>query len=508
MGMDENAARGDATMDTIRNPQSAIRNLALWVIPLVTLIACAVVASRRVPLWVPGQCTWAFRAEPNFLMAIPPLALLIALYFLHGRLCRAAEAKSSRQEAGWVALLCALALLMNLSFRLGETFGFAQLSVLTVNPASGGFFLAAYDSQDDEDWLKHYPDLMKKYHHVGTHPPGGVALMRWWLSQSKENYGWAAAADAMTSLSPGVRLSGIASFCERAWQRPYRDADVAAAFWGGFTFLLLASLIPVCIYAQARVLFGARAAAHAATFSAMVPSFILFVPSCDLTYAFFSALTLAMIAWGTVRQKFVWLLIAGAVAGCGLAFSFAMSAILVLAIGLILLKLRGAAWQALLMRVGSFIGGVGVAALLLRWAGVDWLAIWKMLNVVQAKLIIESGRDYKTWLFFNLADFFTFIGLPVLALLIIAVRKAFTDWKDVMPLLLPSVAVILLTDAFGYTPAETARIWMLFMPPLLVLAGAAAQRAADENPLLPKIVLAAQAIQLLVFSLFINVWSL
>jgi hypothetical protein len=173
-----------------------------------------------------------------------------------------------------------------------------------------------------------------------------------------------------------------------------------------------------------------------------------------------------------------------------------------------LLKLRGAAWQALLMRVGSFIGGVGVAALLLRWAGVDWLAIWKMLNVVQAKLIIESGRDYKTWLFFNLADFFTFIGLPVLALLIIAVRKAFTDWKDVMPLLLPSVAVILLTDAFGYTPAETARIWMLFMPPLLVLAGAAAQRAADENPLLPKIVLAAQAIQLLVFSLFINVWSL
>jgi hypothetical protein len=485
-----------------------IKHPSLWFIPLMTLIVCAGVASRQIPLWIPGQCAWAFRDELNGLAAALLLAILIFLSFVYAGWMRRRETMSAWREASHVALVCALALVISLATRIGENFGLARLAILTINPASGGYLVAAYDTRHQSDWLERYPDVMKKYHHVATHPPGGVALMRWWLAQSRENRAWLDAAEEATVLSPGARLNAVAEFCAGAWQHPYNAADVAAAFWGGFTFLLFAALMPACVYLQTRVLYGVEAAINAATLSAMVPSFVLFAPSCDLTYAFCSALTLALVAWGTARNQPALLFAAGVVAGCGIAFSFAVNGVVLIAIGFVLLQSRGTTWQILLLRVGLLLGGIAVVALLLHVAGLDWLATWRGMSAGATKANVESGRDYKVWLFFNLADFFTFLGLPATALVFIAIRRALTDGKDLAALLLPSGVAILLTDVLGYTPAETARIWMLFMPPLLALAGAAATRAADARGWLPKIVFASQAIQLLVFSIFFNVWSL
>ena len=124
---------------------------------------------------------------------------------------RSAASHSRLREAGHVFVACSLAFAISLSFRLTENFGFARLAILTINPASGGFFQAAYDSRGSDDWLARFPETMEKErHHVATHPPGNVGLMRWWLAQSHSIPALVTIADEAVSISPGARLATVA----------------------------------------------------------------------------------------------------------------------------------------------------------------------------------------------------------------------------------------------------------------------------------------------------------
>lgn len=486
--------------------------LLKWILAGATVLTCGAVMAG-VPLW--GALAWGVHQPVNFAGNLPVLLLLGALFGAHFWWTRAGtNAPVSRGvHLGRALAFCALAVGLSFVGRLGENAGFARLSLLTVNPASGGFFVAAYDSRDDANWLRNYPALMKKYHHVHSHPPAPVGLMRWWIKQSSPAL--TNVADDFLAISPGTNSAALAQFAGNIWERPYTADDIGAAFFGGLMWLLMGALVPFAVYVAAGALFGGRAAVHGGALACAVPSLILFVPGADLSYVACAALALALAALGCARapatpMAYLLLALGGAVAALGVTGSFAGAWAIILTAAF--LGLRGQHSLSTRLKQAGIYAGAGILTLIiLRFLGMDWLLFWRSLIAFNVDADVQPVLRF----IYHLADFFAFFGVPLSVALFWGVARAWRARRetagaasvfnrDVLALALPTLAVLLLLNTV-ISMAETARIWMLFMPPLLVALGGIL--ASDEKPTLARWVLGAQLVQTWVFLVFLNVWS-
>ena len=480
------------------------------------LICLAVIA--RVPLW--GALAWGIHETPDFVGNLPLLLVLALVLGAHQWWMRAPAETGRKTNLGRVAVLGALMLALCLSARLGENAGWGRFSLLTVNPAAGGFFEAAYDSRDNPNWLRDYPDLMKNYHHVHSHPPAPVAAMRGLIRNSSP--AMTDGADALLAISPGVNSQALAQFAGNIWKRPYTAADIAAAFWGGMLWLACALLVPGAVYVAGATLFGPRAGTHGALLACVVPSFLMFVPSADLSYLACASLALALAAVGS--QKFaynskiaaLYLALGGAVAAVGMTGSFAGAwAILLTAI---FLAWRAPTKRAKLTQAGVFVGAALLVLGLFQLLGVNWLLFWRSVIAFNVDPDVPPVLRF----IYHFADFFVFLGVPISIALLWGVGRALRltttssvetateiaearDWRrDILALAVPTLATLLILNIV-ISLAETARIWMLFMPPLLVAVGGILART--DAPAVPRWVLVAQLVQTWIFIVFLNVWS-
>ena len=493
----------------IRAPRPATAR-ARWLVMGATLLMCIAVIAR-VPLW--GALAWGIHEAPNFVGNLLLLAVLAALFAFHARWTRAETRLGYGAHLGRALAFCVLALALSLTARLGENAGFGRLALLTVNPASGGFFEAAYDSRDDPNWLANYPALMKDYHHVHSHPPAPVGLMRWWIAHKSPAL--TSGADNFLAISPGTNAAALAQFAGNIWKRPYTADDIGAAFFGGLMWLMMGALVPGCVYVAAGALFGGRAAIHGGALACAVPSLLMFVPGADLSYIFCAALALALAALGIARfsgaAQMALLALGGAVAALGVTGSFAGAWAIILTTAF--LGLRGqSSLRERLLGAGVYAGAGVLTLIVLRFLGVDWLLFWRSVIAFNVDPDVPPVLRF----IYHLADFFVFWGVPLSVALFWGLARAWSARRasesttqiyvnrDILALAAPTLAITLLLNTV-ISMAETARIWMLFMPPLLVaVAGILASR---ERTNLARWVLAAQLVQTWIFVVFLNVWS-
>ena len=473
--------------------------------------AAVFVLSQRVPMWAEGM-TYGFRQPRSLPGGIVPPMFLLLLGGTHWSLWRAAQTGSKKRECGWLALLCALMLCLNIALHAGEDNGLARWPYLVMNPASGGYYYAAFDADklpNPANWVRDYALLMDGHHHVETHPPGGVAVMRWLRAQALTGGFWTAVPDAALIVSPGTHLQQLATIYQTFWLRDYQPYDVAAAWWAGFIFIVCAALLPAAIYALARPLCGPPAAAHAAALTALVPSFALLSPALDALTALCAAVTLALCAHGYLKNKIVLVALAGIVAGIGMIFSFAMVAPLLIAIGFFKWQAwRGlTTWKRAITMSAALVAGVLVMLLFFAANGVNWPEIYRLTHHFQAKVMVDYHRPWQKWIIFNLVDFFYFLDLPCCVLLGAALCRSRQLTTQMQGLLLPALGVLLLVHFGANVWAESARIWMLFTPPLLVAAGCALQRQSEKSSAALPLIFAAQAAQLLAMAAALDVWS-
>ena len=185
---------------------------ARWLLLGATLLMCLAVVARA-PLW--GALAWGVHQPLDLVGNLPLLGALALLFWVHWRWTRdVGIVPTRRAKIGRASALGALMLTLSLTARVGENAGFGRLAILTVNPASGGFFEAAYDSQGDPNWLRNYPDLMKRYHHVHSHPPAPVGLMRWWLAHKSPVL--TEVADNFLAIAPGTNAAALGGFGARS----------------------------------------------------------------------------------------------------------------------------------------------------------------------------------------------------------------------------------------------------------------------------------------------------
>jgi hypothetical protein len=160
------------------------------------------------------------------------------------------------------------------------------------------------------------------------------------------------------------------------------------------------------------------------------------------------------------------------------------------------------------------VGILGFAtALAALWVFLQFNAVatwWECLRS-NARFNRVTGRSYLPWVLYNPVDFLMFLGVGLSALLLVAgasvVRRlrAWRQWSPVTLGLAVFVLALLLLDVSGMNTGEVARLWLFLMPGAALLAAGALERFGLAGRYVLLVVLVCQAVQALIFKLYLNV---
>jgi hypothetical protein len=433
--------------------------LFLIVQSLLVAIVAALVIWGRVPLGVPGQWTWS-RLEPSPQFGWMPLGVLgIGLYAGFARWGGHGLANPRRRtEAAWLAGLALMAVIVQVTILTAAPNGFGLIKWATIRlPGASGYVTVAERevSSIGEFWAD-YPEWIRRQDalHVGTHPPGLIVVSRWVVDRTRSN---PELTEGILSSVPVDLDAGL-----RAILGPLPKAERAAVVVIGFATLLACALTVVPIYVLARARLSPAESWSAAALWPVVPSAILFQPTADCAFPFLSTTALGFAAW-SCRGKNWPAAFAGIVLAVGMQFTLAFLPV-GLIVAIVLLGERGARFR----RVGATaIGFFSVTGLVWLATSANPFAIWWTNSRNHARFYQQFPRSYVSWVCIDLIELSVAIGPPILVWAIWGLsrrRDLIVCWA--------TVGVLVFLNFSGKNLSEVARLWLPFMPPLLLAAGA------------------------------------
>jgi hypothetical protein len=259
-------------------------------------------------------------------------------------------------------------------------------------------------------------------------------------------------------------------------RQPLSRADRAALYATALLTLVACALTVVPLYLLARAALPAPAAWAAAALWPLAPAANLFQPVADTAYPLLSTTALALAAWAARFQQGVdrpaaagisLAVLSGLVMAVGMFFTLAFLPVGAI-VAIVLVFNRAIAWR---MRAVLLLAtGAGFLALLAAGWGMTGanpieIARWNLRH--HARFYDEYPRTYQLWLVLNPLELVIALGLPSAvwcAVGLLAPRAVpLSVWANLL--------VLVLVNLTGRNMGEVARLWMLFMPPLLVAAG-------------------------------------
>jgi len=372
----------------------------------------------------------------------------------------------------------------------------------TISAGASGVFSVGSTITDPADFLRRYPELMPTFPvHPQRYPPGLPLLF----------YGMRRLFEAMPSVSKPLGMALRLYQCHDFALMRLSNATIATA-WLQMALPLLSGLIVFPLYGLARRTIGEQAALWAVMAYPLVPSCALwsarwdqFYPllTCAAGYCFWRGLT-----DHASRLRRVWLFLGGLLLSCATFLSFgplAMLAPLGLSAVLWLLPYpeRRRWWHLAGDALVFFTGLVAPWLIYQIIFGNGFLDIWRVSMAYHLGL----GRDYGTWLFFHLYDFFAFLGAPLAMGFVFGIGYAGRDvWRrqDAGALPLGCALGLLLLDLSGTAQGEVARVW-LFLTPFAILTAVYGLSRLTSQRRHGALLLALLALHLLVFNAFLRV---
>ena len=496
------------------------------IVVALTVVLCLLVARHALTLGVRGEWVWQYRAGAGAGLLAElrlPLGLLVLLLILVWCLLVAKNALASwDREVLAVALLVATGFLFQLAS--GSIYAGLGQDVLAVTEESvGGYYGLSQEIISPTAFLAGYPRLLatrQPVGHLNTHPPGNTMYF-YLLRRFFEAH--PAVARQVTALEPpSIRgPDGAFALVESHHQLVLSFAERAAILVGILLVRLKAAMVVVPLYLLARWGLGKRQAVGVAALGLTIPSVIVFLPGLDAVYptgaAFLAALMVGALVWRSALLAFL--------AGVALYGVMLFSPALALAAVLVLLwyglarwmvwgeRLRRRPGQASLLQVVG-VGILGFAtALAALWVFLQFNAVatwWECLRS-NARFNRVTGRSHFPWVLYNPVDFLMFLGVGLSALLLVAgasvVRRlrAWRQWSPVTLGLAVFVLALLLLDVSGMNTGEVARLWLFLMPGAALLAAGALERFGLAGRYVLLVVLVCQAVQALIFKLYLNV---
>jgi hypothetical protein len=363
-------------------------------------------------LWAPPLAgRWDIQVQPEMLVSIALAAMLVTL------VPRLVHSLPWRPLLAMTALT-ALAWWVALAFAAGPVGISGPLEgpheYLTAVPLveSPGSFIATFSER-----LGDYPT------HVRSHPPGMVVVF-WSLDAiGLGGSGWAAA----------------------------------------LVLLVAASSVPAVLLA-ARSIAGEQAARRAAPFVAFAPGAVWIATTADALFMGVSswAVTLTLLAVNSGGRRSIFLALGGGIlfgASLYLSFGLALVALVPLLVAVYARRLR----PLLVAGIGGALVVGGFAVLDFWWF--DGLAAVRE----QYYLGVASTRPYDFFLLNNLAAFAVALG-PAVAVALGRIRQ-----RRLLILVASALVAVALADLSGMSKGEVERIWLPFLPWVLLATAALPQ---------------------------------
>ena len=236
----------------------------------------------------------------------------------------------------------------------------------------------------------------------------------------------------------------------------------------GLAVIVIAATTPVAVLLTVRRLATEELARRAAPFLVMGPAAIWMAVSADAVFGAVAAwglCCLAMAATSVRRLAMVgWSVAAGLLLGYCVMFSYGLPLLGVLAVAILALARN---WRPLPIAAVAAVGVVVAFAV----AGFAW---WEAYPVLVDRYWdgIASRRPSWYWIWGNLAALVFSAGPLVGAAAAVALRDArpirSVLTRPVVVLAVAALATVALADLSGMSKAEVERIWLPFVPWLLV----------------------------------------
>lgn len=440
------------------------------------------VKTGRLPLGIPGEWEWMRISVGPSVLWLLVSAVAVAAYGGYAALGFRALGVPSRRgwrETGWVVGLTASAALLQILIAMGAPDGYDLMRWGFVHCTRGatGYYDIAKEEAAADPWtfLADYPTWIRSQDalHIGTHPPGLIATHAVLLNLMSRH---PAAADLLLATAPSTVAQGFRQV-ELVKQRSFPRTDRAEMYLVSLLTLLAAAGSVAPLYLMARESLPPQLAWVSAAFWPLAPALNMFQPGADAAYPFFSAGALAAAAW-SVRVNGApgflgWLgIILGIVSGVVMAFGmmFTLAFLPVgLIVALVVLSRRSTLWRRRLATIAwigaGFLVVVGLGWLITR---ADPLVVWRWNLHHHARFYDEYPRSYLSWVIVNPIELAVAAGIPTA---VWCLTGAVADHRYVPRAAWCALVVVSLANLTGRNMGEVARLWMLFLPPLLTAAG-------------------------------------
>jgi hypothetical protein len=447
---------------------------------LVALLTAAV-GARLMPLGIPGEWEWLrVHGRPPLLglffsgLAVAAYCGFVALGFR----AVAAPRLARPRETGWLAGLLGASIAIQVLIPTGaaDEYDLTKWAYVNYFGASTGYYQVARTQAVSDPWrfLAAYPVWIQRQDslHIGTHPPGLIVVQCLLLRSMERNPGL---ADMLLRSMPFSTAEGFRQL-EKMDRKTIPRADRAALYLSSLITLLACAGTVIPLYLLARSALPAPAAWVAAALWPLAPAANLFQPDADAAYPLLSTLALALAAWAARRVQGDRGLVPGLALALGSGLVIALGTFFTLAflpVGLIVALMIVLAPEVVSRRKAGLILAVGTGFLILSalgWAvtGAAPITVWKWNLKNHARFYVEYPRTYLAWLVVNPIELAIALGLPAAVWCIIGLASP----RSVPRSAWATVAVLVLLNVVGRNMGEVARLWMLFLPPLLPAAGA------------------------------------
>ncbi len=287
-----------------------------------------------------------------------------------------------------------------------------RLYSLTVSGRASGWQMAAARIQDLPSTMRDWPQFMKdstSFTPHLDHEPPGIVLIFYSLSHLLDRI-----PQLANFLAGPLRLQ----LCQ--YLVGYTNGQYASA-WLGMLMPVWGSLTVIPLYRLGRRVFGEDAARWSVLWWPLIPSFLMFAPLANMSFAL-PALLAIMLLWdGLKNNQIRWVFAAGLLTSLLSFLTFTFVPLLLfsglLTLGSYWLKIRERAiprprwhWP---IQMGLWFGS-GLSVVWLIFWGVTGSSLWNILvTAQQSQAAVAQARPYLPWLALNLNDFFMFTGWPL-----------------------------------------------------------------------------------------------
>jgi hypothetical protein len=248
--------------------------------------------------------------------------------------------------------------------------------------------------------------------------------------------------------------------------------------WAAATVVVIGASAVPAVLLTARTVAGEDAARRAAPYLVLAPMALFVATTGDAVFMALAAWSIALLALAAAHGRPSVAVAAGALGATTLYLTYGLVPLLGALGGVVLWRWRSRARSLLLA------AAAGATAVVLAWsiAGFWWL---DGLDASHHFYGVRAGNDrpYGYFLVANLVVFAVMLGPAAIAGLVRAARSS------VAPLVAAALVAVVIADLSGLSKAEVERIWLPFLPWVL-LATATLPRARARGWLAAQAVLA------------------